>query len=135
MPKKVFSRKSLTLSELLLAAVILVVALSAILIEFIACGFLNDSSRNTTRAITHAQQVMEEIKNETFANVKTEINNGDWDWNTTTINSEGLTALKNEAIDTRVSGTTLLTISTTVSWEDRNGRGRTVSLETLWAEP
>lgn len=135
MPKKVFSRKSLTLSELLLAAVILVVALSAILIEFIACGFLNDSSRNTTRAITHAQQVMEEIKNETFANVKTEINNGDWDWNTATINSEGLTALKNEAIDTRVSGTTLLTISTTVSWEDRNGRGRTVSLETLWAEP
>lgn len=128
-------KKGFTLSELLLAALILVVALSAILIEFLACSVLNDSSRNLTLATTHAGYIMEDIKNTSFANIANNINNGDWDWDSSDITGEGLTALRNESIDSSVSGTTLLTVTVTVSWKDRNNRDRNVALATLIAEP
>lgn len=129
-----FKKRGITISEVLLAAVILAVALTAILMTFVTTAVLTEANRNTTRATTHAQYVLEDIKNTTFTTVR---NHGStsWDWNSTTINSKGLSALNNESIDTTVSGTTLLTITVTVSWNDRGGRNRSLTLETLMAEP
>lgn len=129
-PKK----KGVTISEVLLAAVILATALTALLMVFITIAILTEANRNTTRAITHAQYVLEDIKNTEFTTVQ---NNGDslWDWNTTTINSQGLSSLSNESINTEVSGSDLLDITVVVSWHDRGGRNRNTTLETLLAEP
>ncbi len=132
-----YRRKSFTLLELLLAAVILAVALSILLLEFLSCSLLGEASRNLTRATMHAQYVMEDIKNTTFSSIKANIESGYWDWDSTDITSNGLTPLRNESIDTSVSGTDLLDITVNVSWDDRSGRHHTpgVSLETLIAQP
>lgn len=128
-------RKGFTLLELLLASVILAVALSVLLLEFLGCAVLSEAARNLTRAITHAQYVMEDIKNTTFINIKSKIDNGDWDWDSTDISNEGLTPLRNEIIDTNVSGTDLLDVTVNVSWQNKGGRAQSTFLETLIAEP
>jgi prepilin-type N-terminal cleavage/methylation domain-containing protein len=124
-----------TLTEVLLAVVVLAVALCVLLLGFVTCAYLVESSRNLTRAITHAQYVMEEIKDTDFNEVKARIESGYWDWNTQSIEAQGLTALSNESIDTQVTGEALLDIVVEVSWQDRGGRERNTSLETLLAEP
>ncbi len=127
-------RKAMTLTELLLASMIMAIVLCALLAQFIACSFLNESSRNLTRAVTHAQYVMEEIKDAAFDSIR---DSGDslWDYDAIAIGNEGLSVLKNESIDTEVSGTTLLTVTVTVTWENRSGRSSNLSLETLITEP
>ena len=130
-------RKGFTLLELILAAVMLAVALSVVLIEFLSCSLLSEASRNLTRATMHAQYVMEDIKNNTFADIKAKIDSGYWDWDSNAISSHGLSPLRDESIDTDESGTDLLDITVKVSWDDRSGRKHTpgVSLETLIAQP
>lgn len=130
-----FSDKGFTLSELLLAAAILAFALTSLLVLFINCTFLNESNRNLTIATTHVQYVMEEIKNTDFDDLQTNINNGNWDWDSSEITTQGLTALNSESIDTSVSGTVILDVVVSVSWQDRQGRDRTTNLETLIVEP
>jgi hypothetical protein len=115
--------------------VVLAVALCVLLVGFVTCAFLIESNRNFTRATTHAQYVMEEIKNTDFNEVKSRIESGYWDWNTQTIEAQGLTALNNESIDAQVTGEALLDIVVEVRWQDRGGRERNTSLETLLAEP
>lgn len=124
-----------SLPELLLATAILAFALCAILLSYINCFFLNESSRNLNIAISHAAYVMEEIKNTDFSSIKANIDNGNWDWSGTDISSRGLTALTNETIDTQVNGTTLLDILVTVNWRERSLRDRNTSVESLIAEP
>jgi len=129
------SKKSFTLSELLLAVVILAISLGAILLALVQCFLLNEANRNLTRALTHAEYVLEDIKNTNFETIKTKIENGDWDWDSSEVAREGLTPLNNENIDTSVKGTTLLDIEVTVTWKDRGLRNRSVNLETLIAQP
>ena len=128
-------KKSFTLSELLLAVAILAMSLGAILLALVQCFLLNEANRNLTRALTHAEYILEDIKNTNFENIKTKIENGDWDWDSSEIVEEGLTPLNNENIDTSVNGTTLLEIEVTVTWKDRGLRDRSTSLETLIAQP
>ncbi len=128
-------KKSFTLSELLLAVAIMAMALGTILLALVQCFLLNEANRNLTVAVTHAQYVMEDIKNTNFDDIKTKINNGDWDWNSSEIASQGLIPLNNENIDTAVTGTTLLDIKVTVTWKDRGLRNRSISLETYIAQP
>ncbi|MGD9015046.1 MAG: hypothetical protein PVI33_03375 [Candidatus Omnitrophota bacterium] len=122
----------LTLSELLLAVAILAFVLSGMIILFVNCLFLNEANRNLTQSISHAQYVMEDIKNTYFSGIKSMIDNGDWDWNTTDITANGLVALVNESIDTS-RGLTNNPIEVTVSvqWEDRRQRPRQTELRTL----
>lgn len=127
--------RGFTLAEVLLAAAILVFVLSGLLVLFINSAFLNEANRNLSVAASHAQFVMEDIKNTDFINIKTKIDNGDWDWNTQTIGARGLSALNNEAIDTNSAGTNLLDIVVTVAWQDRGSRNRSMALETLITEP
>lgn len=126
--------KAFTLSELLFAAFILAFSLSTIILSFITCFVLNEANRNLTRATAHAQYVLEEIKNTAFTTVR-DNGNTQWDWTNTTIASKGLTALAAESIDTQVSGTDLLTVTVTANWQGPGTRNRSVSLQTLIAEP
>jgi prepilin-type N-terminal cleavage/methylation domain-containing protein len=63
------SNKGLTLAEVLLASAILAFALSMILLLFMNCILLNETSRNTTLAYSAIQAKMEEIKNTPFGSL------------------------------------------------------------------
>jgi hypothetical protein len=136
--------KGLTLAELLLATAILAFALSGLLILFINCTFLNEGNRNLTVAMAHAEYIMEEIRSRESAGiagdlaaVEASINNGDWDLGAAAIeaNPYNLTALHNELINTNVTqGGDPLGVSLSVSWDDRRGRSRSVSLTTLMTD-
>ena len=127
-----------TLSEVLLAASILVVALCIILLEFITCAVMNQANRNTTRAATHIQYVLEDIMDTPFANVATNITAGNWDLNATRITDMGLTALNGEAIDTTFTSSgagTLLDISVNAVWTDHRTRTRSLLIKTQLSQP
>ncbi|MFH1771594.1 MAG: hypothetical protein ABH872_02150 [Candidatus Omnitrophota bacterium] len=128
-------KKSFTLSEVLLAAVILAVSFCALLLVFITSALLNASSRGLTVAMTHAQYIMEEVKNTNFSQIKTDINNNVWDLGVSDIESRGLSPLNSETIDTEVTGTALLDITVTVNWQERSGRNMSTAIETLIAQP
>jgi Tfp pilus assembly protein PilW len=132
-------KSGFTLSELLLAAAILVFVLAGLLALFLNCMVLNEANRNLTVATTHAQYIMEEIKDaaETdFTQLESRINNGDWDLNAIQIQAApyNLTVLSNESIDTNVtvSGNPL-GVSVIVRWNDRGQRPRSAELATLIA--
>jgi prepilin-type N-terminal cleavage/methylation domain-containing protein len=76
--KHSLSEKGMTLPEILLAAAILAFALVGVLLLFVNCSLLNEASRNLTRAASHAQFVMEDIKNANFATLKSNIEAGNW---------------------------------------------------------
>ena len=145
------STKGFTLSELLLVVGIMALVFSAIILMLISCFLLNEANRNLTIATTHAQHVMEEIKDSAstvagFDGLTTQIAAGAWDfttqfaagvwnWTSATINTQDLTALPSEAITTTASGTAdKVAVNVMVSWQDRR-RSRNMSLETLIAEP
>jgi|TARA_B100000315_G_C14459369_1_gene533023 hypothetical protein len=133
----IIPRKGFTLTELLLAVGFLVFALSSSLILFANCILLNEYNRSLSIAASHAQYVMEEIKDTNFSSVKTNIDNGNWDWDTSDIAAKGLSSLGGESIDANESGTSseLLNVTITVNWQARNGRARSTFLETLIVEP
>ncbi|MEW5758389.1 MAG: prepilin-type N-terminal cleavage/methylation domain-containing protein [Candidatus Omnitrophota bacterium] len=58
-----------TLIEVLVAAGILVFCLCGLLVTYIGCFILNETSRNTTIALSGARTKMEELKQETFDNL------------------------------------------------------------------
>lgn len=128
------NEKGFTLAEIILTAAILAFALASLLALFVSCMLLNDASRNLTQAAGHAQFVMEDIKDTAFSNIAAKINNGDWDWDNSAITGHGLSGLRNESIDTQVSGSGPLDVSVAVSWQDRSGRSRQMELETLFTE-
>ena len=133
----IISRKGFTFIEILLAVGFLVFTLASSLALFANCILLNEHNRSLSTAVSHAQYVMEEIKGAPFSSAKTNIDNGNWDWDTSDIAAKGLSFLDNESIDTSESGTSsdLLNVIIVVNWQARNGRARSTSLETLIVEP
>ncbi len=132
---KLLDKKGFTLAELLLAAAILAFVLAGFLALFINCIFLNESNRNLTTAVTHAEHILEEIKDTDFDDISTDINNGNWEWNEAQVTANGLSALNTESIDTSVNGTDLLDVVVMVHWKDRGLRDRFTTLVTSIAEP
>ena len=135
-------KSGVTLAEMMIAASVLLLMCAMMYLLFANCIILNQLNRERTLAMTHAEYVLEEIKNESFTNLESRINGispwtAEWDWNTATIGTEGLSALNNEAIDTNEVGADpdLLDIVVNVSWTNRRGITQTVSLETLLAAP
>ena len=126
-----------TLIELLLVVGFLVFAVSASLLLFANCILLNKYSRSLTVATSHAQYVMEEIKNQDFSTIETSIDSGNWDWGESEITTKGLSVLDSETIDTNEVGTTsdLLNVVVTVNWTSQRGRAQSLTLETLIVEP
>ena len=124
--------RGLTLSELLLAAAILAFVRCGFLVLFLNCSFLNESNRNLTLAVSHAQYIMEDIKNTYFSEIKTRIDGGDWDLATADIIAEGLTVLANESIDTsHGSDDNPLEVVVTVQWQNRRQRQSQTEIRTL----
>ncbi len=129
--------RGFTLSELLLAAAILAFVLAALLALFANCLILNEANRNLTVATTHAQYIMEEIRdtaNADFTQVESKINNHDWDLDASEIESApyNLAALNNESINTDVTQSgNPLGISVIVGWNDRGQKPRSIELDTL----
>ena len=128
---RIDKKQGFTLPEVLLTAAILAYALSAILASFMNSVLLNESSRHVTIATSHAQFVMEDVRNTAFGSIPTNISTGYWNWNTATIGTNGLTAMNSESISVTSSGTTLLDVTVTVSWKDTKGRSRSKALRTL----
>lgn len=127
--------KGFTLVEVILAAAILAFALTGLLALFISCMLLNESSRNRATAIAQAQFVLEEIKNTNFDLIETDINAGNWNWNQAEIGNKNLPVLKSEAIVTTVSASgDPLGVLVTVSWQDRLGVGRNITLNSLFTD-
>ncbi|MBP7087727.1 MAG: hypothetical protein KBB01_00365 [Candidatus Omnitrophica bacterium] len=139
-----FVKKTLTLAEILIATIFLVVVLIGILMGYAECIILNESNRNLTIASTHAQYVMETLKNEYFLiSIKNKINN----WDPNTLIGNELAGLDNESIsiccyDSATSscfGTCpsqdIMRVLVKVNWKDRGVRDREINLETLFVEP
>lgn len=125
-----------TLMELLVSVAILSYCLSALLTTLVDIIALNDSTRNLLKASTHAELVMESIRNAAFATIPS--NGGGaawsaWTFDTAGVNGTGLAALKNEVITTTLSGTNPVEVIVTVSWLDLKGRSRSTVLRTLIA--
>ena len=129
---KAIHSKGMTLTELLLAAAILAFVLCGLVSLFVSCSLLNDSNRNLTTVMTHAQYILEDIRDSNFTNLESSITTGSWDWNEAEIVSHNLVALSNESIDTDVfqSGNPL-GVSVRIDWTDRRGRPRFRELQTL----
>ena len=129
--KHILSEKGMTLPEMMLAAAILAFALVGILLLFVNCSLLNEASRNLTRAASHAQFVMEDIKNASFAALKSNIEAGNWNWDINQIEGNELSPLNNQTIVTQCIGTDPLSIVVTVSWQDHRQRDRQYTLDTV----
>jgi Tfp pilus assembly protein PilV len=127
----ILSEKGITLAEIMLAAAILAFALVGILLLFVNCSLLNEASRNLTRAASHAQFVMEDIKNANFATLKSNIESGIWNWDINQIEGNELSPLDNQTIVTQCVGTDPLSITVTVSWQDHRQRAREYTLDTI----
>jgi len=134
-PKGGLSLTGFTLAEVILAAAILVFALTGLLALFISCMLLNESSRNRATAIAQAQYVMEEIKNTNFDNIETNINAGNWNWDETEIENESLPVLKSELITTTVPASgDPAEVLVEVEWQDRLGGAQTISLTSIFTD-
>lgn len=121
-----------TLAELLIATLILSFALAQILILFMNCMASNEAARNLSTAVTHAEYVLEDIRNTSFSSVSTGIANGTFNYaDASAVTAAGLQALKSETITAQSSGSNPLNVTVTVSWQDHGGRTRTKSLQTL----
>ena len=113
-----------------MTAAILGYALSVILAGYVNNVVLDEASRNLSSAVSHAEFVLEDIRNTSFGSVAGNITSGNWNWNTSTVTTKGLTALNSEAIATTSSGTNPLDITVTVTWNDVHGRNRSCVIKT-----
>ncbi len=142
-------KKSFALMELMLAALFLTIIFLSLITSFIACLLLNESNRNLSIATTHAQYIMEEIKDSVstvngFDNLRVTVPT-QWNWSESgDFTSRGLSYLSGENINVTfsdaVSGgvpnstSQLLDVRVTVNWLDR-ARNHNVALETFLNEP
>lgn len=116
-PKKIyhpFSKKGASFAEIMLAVGILGIAIVALMALYSNCVFLSARAERMTVAITHAQYVLEHLRNSTIA----EIEAGDW---STWAANQGLDTLSNEVITVTDAGTDPLSVTVAVSWQDRSG--------------
>ncbi len=116
--------------EMLMTAAILGYALSVVLAGYVNNVALDEASRNLSSAVSHAEFVLEDIRNTSFGSVASNITSGNWNWNTSTVTTKGLTALNNESIAATSSGTNPLDITVTVTWNDVHGRSRSRVMKT-----
>ena len=124
--------KGITLTELLLAAGIMVFVLASLMVLFIHCFFLNNTNRNRSLALHHAQYILEEIRDADFATAEYSVTNGAWDWGQTEILANNLILLNGETIDTSVTQSgDPLGVMVTVNWLGSRGRPSLIHLRTL----
>lgn len=130
---KKINNRGFTLPEILVTAFIVAYSLSVILTTYVNSARLSEAARNLVTANSHANYILEDIRNTLFSTIDDEINNGEWSKTSAEIQALGLTPLKNETIVTvYYSGSTNpLDIEVTVTWLDAGNRSRTYALRTL----
>lgn len=112
-------KKGVTLLELMVAAAILVMVISGLLITFISCMLMNEANNNLVIAVNDAQYAMEQIKGLAYDNILSGYT------------APSFTNLNNENITTasRVIDSYLKEVTVNVTWTER-GRNRLFSLST-----
>ena len=117
---KMQNRRGFTLSELMVAAAILALTISALLYVFVSCLLMNEANSELITAASDAEYVMEQIK----ALPTSDFNAID----SYTVPAEltnpatGRQRLTNEHIDVnKGTGSNIRTITVTVTWSRRNG--------------
>jgi prepilin-type N-terminal cleavage/methylation domain-containing protein len=124
--------KGFSLVEVIVAAGILGFALSSLLMFFTNSVALNENARNMTVAMTHAEFVLEEVRNTPYATAITQIDAYNWTWSTPSgIYAKGLSPLNNEMITTTRSNTLPPEVTVTVNWQDAHQRSRSLAFGTI----
>lgn len=128
--RKPGSNQGFTLPELLIAAAIFAFAMAGVLKLFASCVSLDQSNRNKSIAVAHAESAMEYLKSQSFTTLEGNLCSvglpQTWTINHNTLNLEGC-GLPNEGtinVTTTAqccgsSPLDLLNITTEVSWRDR----------------
>ena len=111
--KKKFYTKGFSLVEVMIAATIFLVAIAGILISYITCLELSHLSRNTSTALHAAKNRLEDIKNTSFAQIKTT-------YDGVTFVTSGLNGLGISYVDD--SNPRLLKITVSFCWRQPSGR-------------
>ena len=118
-----FSKKGFSLIELMVAVVILAMAIFGIFHAYSA-GFMGMAdARDRTVATNYAQEKMEEIINKPFESITDEI-----------LTDISVTKFGREVTVTQYLGISiddLKKVTTIVSWDNRKGELKSVSIETL----
>lgn len=124
--------------EMMVTTAMLVVGLAVLLVSLVQSSILNRIVSDRTLAVTHAQYVLEAIRNvassQSYTAAATGINNGQWNLDGTALTNQNITALSNETIATSynndVNGLTnsnILNVTVTVTWDQRRANETTAS--------
>jgi len=108
-----FNEQAMTLPELLIAAGILALAITGILLSYMRCMELNEISQNTSVAIKAATSRLEQIRNTTFSTIQATYDQVAFDVNG--LEGKGVAYIDNSNPD-------LLKVDVCVSWRQNNGR-------------
>lgn len=120
-----------TFVEVLVTIAILGGAVGALLTFFVQSLELNNTDRDISLAISHAQYVLEDIRSSSGV-IVTQIDNGIWNYDTDTeFSDRGLTRLQNETVQVQYTGTAPLTISVALNWQMNNGRLQNMTFQTI----
>ena len=111
------SNRAFTLVELMVAAFILLFAISGMLVAFVSSTLLNESNNNLVIAVNDAQFVLEQIKGVAYTSISS-------------YSAPTFTSLSSETITlSRNVGTRIAEVTVNVSWSER-GSTRNFSLST-----
>ena len=131
---KLKSIKGVTLTELMATIFITSMTLFSLIGVFVNMSVLTEFNRDYTLAVVHAQHIMEEIKNNHFTGLETDINNGLFDLSATQLSASAynFTPLSSESINTSIiSSGNPLRIEVSVNWLARGQIPRSYTLESL----
>lgn len=104
--------RGFTLVELMVAAVIFVLAFVVILLSYIRCMELSEMSRNSSTALAAAKTRIEQIKDTAFSDIFVAYNNAAFD--VTGVNGKGVSYVDN-------TNANLLKVTVTVCWKQKRG--------------
>ena len=117
MMKSSVKARGFTLSELMIASAILLVAILGLLAVLINCIIMNEANNNLVMAVNDAQHVLEQIKGLAYANIAG-------------YTAPVFTNLNNETITlTRSIGAKIAEVTVNVSWVERQ-RNKNFQLST-----
>lgn len=107
------SRAGFTMTEVLVATLILVPVFVSVIYVFIQGMMLSDMAKNSSEAIRQLRSKMAEIENTAYANINANYDNVAFA--TGTLNGRGVTYVDN-------SQPNVLTVTATICWREKGGR-------------
>lgn len=111
--ERLYSRKGLSLVELMIAAAIFLITFVGILVSYLACLELSEMSKNSSIALHATRTRLEDIKNTTFIQIKATYNNA-------TFAVAGFNGIGVSYVDD--TNPRLLKITLSFSWKQPRGR-------------